>query len=136
MIVWAWFAFFAKWLLRRGCICIKDYDLWVWDFGYLLCGLEVRKTQKYLYKTSTRNVYCKHCNYRIINIIQDITHNNIGFQIAHQNRRYTLPFSLFIISTSEHVQRKAISQSRYVSISLYYYRSCGQCYITSQKVIF
>ena len=25
----------------------------------------------------------KHCNYRIINTMQDIAHNNIGFQIAH-----------------------------------------------------
>ena len=80
--------------------------------------------------------HSKHCNCRIINTMQDITQNNIGFQIVHQNRRETLLFPLFIISTSEHVQRKAISQSQFVLISLYYYRSCGQCYITSQKVIF
>ena len=80
--------------------------------------------------------HSKHCNCRIINTMQDITQNNIGFQIVHQNRRETLLFPLFIISTSEYVQRKAISQSRFVLISLYYYRSCGQCYITSQKVIF
>lgn len=31
---------------------------------------------------------------------------------------------------------KAISQSRYVSISLYYYRSCGQCYGMLEMLIF
>ena len=72
--------------------------------------------------------HSKHCNCRIINIMQDITQNNIGFQIVHQNRREILLFPLFKISTSKHGQRKAISQSRYVSISLYYYRSCGQCH--------
>ena len=55
--------------------------------------------------------------------MQDITQNDIGFQIVHQNRRETLLFPLFIISPLEHIQRKAISQSRFVSISLYYYRS-------------
>ena len=78
----------------------------------------------------------KHCNCRIINTMQDITQNNIGFQIVHQNRRETLLFPLFIISTSEHVQRKAISQSRFVSISLYCYRSYGQCHMPLQRLIF
>lgn len=80
--------------------------------------------------------HSKHCNCRKINTMQDITQNNIGFQIVHQNRRETLLFPLFIISTSEHVQRKAISQSRFVSIRLYYYRSYGQCYMPLQRLIF
>ena len=80
--------------------------------------------------------HSKHCNYRIINTMQGVTQNNIGFQIAHQNRRETLLFPLFIISTSEHVQRKAISQSRFVLISLHYYRSYGQCYGILKRIIF
>ena len=74
----------------------------------ILCGLWARKTQKSLYKTSTRmfaSGHSKHCNCRIINTMQDITQNNIGFQIVHQNRRETLLFPLFKISTSKHVQR-------------------------------
>ena len=49
--------------------------------------------------------HSKHCNCRIINTMQDIAQNNIGFQIARQNRRETLLFPLFIISPLEHVQR-------------------------------
>ena len=68
--------------------------------------------------------------------MQDITQNNIGFQIVHQNRRETLLFPLFKISTSKHVQRKATALSRFASISKYYYRSYDQYYMALQKSIF
>ena len=45
-------------------------------------------------------------------------------------------FPLFKISVSEHVQRKATALSRFVSISLYYYRSYGQCYGMLEMLIF
>ena len=74
------------------------------------------------------SVYCKHCNYYIINVIRDIFQNNIRLQAVRQNRILTLSLQLFKISTLERVQRKVIRQSRVVSISLYCYRSYSQCY--------
>ena len=52
----------------------------------------------------------------------------VRLRTARQNCILRLSLPLFINSVSEHIQRKAISQSWYVSISLYYYRSYGQCY--------
>ena len=54
---------------------------------------------------------CKHCNYRIINTIQDMMRNIVRLRTARQNRILGLSFPLFIISSLEHVQRKAIAQS-------------------------
>ncbi len=60
----------------------------------------------------------------------------VRLRIARQNRILRLLLPLFKISVLEHVQRKATALSRFVSISLYYYRSYGQCHMISQKVIF
>ena len=60
----------------------------------------------------------------------------VRLRIARQNRILRLLLPLFKISVLEHVQRKATALSRFVSISLHYYRSYGQCYIIFQMVIF
>ena len=57
------------------------------------------------------SLYCKHCDYLIINAIQDIVRNIVRLRTARQNRILGLSFPLFIISPLEHVQRKAIAQS-------------------------
>ena len=69
---------------------------------------------------------CKHCNYRIINTIQDMVRNIVRLRTARQNRILRLLLPLFKSSTSKHVQRKATVLSQFVSFSLHYYRSYGQ----------
>ena len=69
-------------------------------------------------------------------MMQYVVRDVVRLRTARQNRILRLSLPLFIISPLEHVQRKAIAQSWFVSISLHYYRSRGQCYMISQKVIF
>ena len=108
-----------------------------WGFYCVFCGQEKHRNlcTKRVHTMFT-SVYCKHCNYYIINVIRDIFQNNIRLQAVRQNRILTLSLQLFKISTSERVQRKVVTQSRFVSISLCCYRSYGQYHRTSIRVIF
>ena len=108
-----------------------------WGFYCAFCGWEKRRNlcTKRVHTMFT-SLYCKHCTYCIISTIQDMARDIVRLRTARQNRILRLSFPLFINSVSEHIQRKAISQSRFVSISLYYYRSYGQCHMPLQRLIF
>lgn len=57
--------------------------------GNFLYGLWVGKTVKSSYKTSTSMftyLYCKYCNYCIINTIQDMARDIVRLRTARQNR--------------------------------------------------
>ena len=69
-------------------------------------------------------------------MMQYVVRDVVRLRTARQNRILRLLLPLFKISVSESVQRKATALSRFVSISLYYYRSYGQCYGILGRIIF
>ena len=62
-----------------------------WEKRRNLCTKRVLEMFTYL--------CCKHCNYRIINTIQDMVRNIVRLRTARQNRILGLSFPLFIISS-------------------------------------
>ena len=126
--------------LKAGLYVCKRIIFLSLNFGGIFCAIYGReKRRNHCTKrvhTMFSSLYYEHCNCRIISIIQEIMRGIVRLRTARQNRILRLSLPLFIISPLEHVQRKAIAQSWFVSISLHYYRSYGQCYIIFQMESF